>query len=232
MLNQKRAINQRVGRGLRLEPAVRRQQILDAAIAYFAEAGLAVQTRELTRRIGVSQPLLYRYFPSKDALIAAVFDAVFMNIWDDSLLDPLSDRSRPLHERLLEFYRAYIAATYQPQWLRIYLFAGLANLDFNRHYVNQVVEERILRRLCAELRHEFVTPALAERVPAITPREIELAWSLQSSAFYWVVRRTIFQIDSPLNFDTRFRDSIDLFLAGARQIYPRLIEDVATGTVA
>lgn len=63
---------------------MRRQQILDSAIACFAEHGFGVRTRELTKRIGVSQPLLYRYFPSKDAVIEAVIEAVF--------LGPLRDR--------------------------------------------------------------------------------------------------------------------------------------------
>lgn len=209
---------------LRLEPAVRRRQILDAAIAYFAEAGLGAQTRELTRRIGVSQPLLYRYFPSKQALIAAVFDAVFMNQWDDGWLDVLRDRRLPLRERLLDFYRRYIGATYRPEWLRIYMFAGLAGFDFNRDYVTRIVEDRILTAICTELRADFVPAALLAERPAITPREIELAWTLQGSMFYWVVRKTLFHCEPPLGFDLRFGDSIDLFLAGARQTYPRLFE--------
>ena len=53
----------------RLDPDIRRQQILEAAISYFAEAGFAGQTRELSKRIGVTQSLLYRYYPSKQDLI-------------------------------------------------------------------------------------------------------------------------------------------------------------------
>jgi len=90
--------------GLRLNPEIRRQQILDAAVAYFAEAGFGVQTRELSRRIGVSQPLLYRYFPSKQDLIAAVFDEVFLSQWNDGWIKGLKDRNLPLRDRLMQFY--------------------------------------------------------------------------------------------------------------------------------
>ena len=85
---------------MRLDPVVRRQQILDAAISYFAEAGFGVQTRELSRRLGVSQPLLYRYFPSKQDLISAVFEAVFMSQWRNEWMVELQDRKLPLRERL------------------------------------------------------------------------------------------------------------------------------------
>lgn len=210
---------------MRLDPETRRRQILDAAISYFAEAGFAVQTRELTRRIGVSQPLLYRYFPSKRALIEAVFDAVFMNRWEERWLDLLRDRRTPLKARLLRFYREYIAATYKPEWLRIYMYSGLAGFAFNRDYVTRIVEDRILRTICIELRHEFTTAAQQEHVPVIGAREIELAWTLQGSAFYWVVRRTLFQSETAIDFEERFGDAIDLFLAGAREVYPALLAD-------
>ena len=100
---------------MRLDPEVRRQQILDAAISYFAEAGFGVQTRELSRRLGVSQPLLYRYFPSKQDLINAVFEAVFMSQWRDDWIAELQDRKVPLRDRLLRFYLQYAGATYRPE---------------------------------------------------------------------------------------------------------------------
>jgi AcrR family transcriptional regulator len=118
--------------GARLDPQARRRQILDAAIAYFAEAGFGVQTRELTRRIGVSQPLLYRYFPSKQDLIEAVFDEVFLSRLNDEWVTQLRERGVPLRERLMHFYGQYAQATYRPEWIRIYMYAGLAGDKLNR----------------------------------------------------------------------------------------------------
>ncbi|HVW42843.1 MAG TPA: helix-turn-helix domain-containing protein [Amycolatopsis sp.] len=46
-----------------------RQQILDAAAAAFAEKEYAqVTTREIARRAGISEPMLFRHFGSKSAL--------------------------------------------------------------------------------------------------------------------------------------------------------------------
>ena len=208
--------------GLRLDPIVRRQQILDAAISYFAEAGFGVQTRELSRRLGVSQPLLYRYFPSKQDLISAVFEAVFMSQWRNEWIIELQDRKVPLRERLLAFYLQYAGATYRPEWIRIYMYAGLADMDLNRDYL-ALVRKKLLIVMCAEFRHTFMPQAIADNLPPISAREIELLWTLHGGMFYWAIRRNIFNIKSVTPFETRTTDAIDLFLAGARELYPQVV---------
>jgi AcrR family transcriptional regulator len=206
--------------GLRLFPEVRRQQILDAAVAYFAEAGFGVQTRELSRRIGVSQPLLYRYFPSKQDLIAAVFDEVFLSQWDDGWVKGLKDRSLPLRDRLMRFYIQYAEATYRPEWIRIYMYAGLADLGLNRDYLD-MVRKKILRVMCAEFRHVYVKSDA--KLSPINSRELELVWTLHGSMFYWAVRNNIFNATPQTAFELRTGDAIDLFLHGAQKVYPSLL---------
>jgi AcrR family transcriptional regulator len=215
--------------GLRLDPAVRRQQILDAAISYFAEAGFGVQTRELSRRLGVSQPLLYRYFPSKQDLISAVFESVFMSQWRDEWIVELQDRKVPLRERLLAFYLQYAGATYRPEWIRIYMYAGLADMDLNRNYL-ALVRKKLLVVMCAEFRHTFMPQAIAAHLPPISAREIELLWTLHGGMFYWAIRRNIFNIKPVTPFETRTTDAIDLFLAGAREFYPQVVAQTLAGT--
>ena len=89
-------------------PAVNReQQIVSEAASFFAEMGFAGQTRELASRIGITQPLLYRYFPTKRDLIERVFEEVYLNRMNPDWAELLIDRSKSLHDRLCEFYRAY-----------------------------------------------------------------------------------------------------------------------------
>ncbi len=52
----------------RLAPEARERLILDEAIRYFSDVGFGGQTRELSRRLGITQPLLYRYFPKTRAI--------------------------------------------------------------------------------------------------------------------------------------------------------------------
>jgi AcrR family transcriptional regulator len=39
-------------------------------------------TRELAKRVGVTQALLYRHFPTKSSLIEAVYDELYVARWD------------------------------------------------------------------------------------------------------------------------------------------------------
>lgn len=211
-----------------MTPSMRRQQILDAATDYFAEAGFAVQTRELSRRIGISQPLLYRYFPSKAALIDAVLEAVFLQQQQTNWLDTLRDRSLPLKERLTQFYSGYVQGTYSQRWLRIYFFAALANFEFNGEYVKKIVQSQILTTVCKELRHSLLTPEqIAGLSGPIHPREIELAWMLQSSLFYGMVRKHILNAAPQITETTRVSDAVDLFFHGARGFYPALLAELS-----
>ncbi|KCV36277.1 TetR/AcrR family transcriptional regulator, partial [Bordetella bronchiseptica] len=61
----------------RLQPQEREQQIVEKAIEHFTKNGFEGSTRELAKQIGVTQPLLYRYFSSKEALIERVYAEVF-----------------------------------------------------------------------------------------------------------------------------------------------------------
>src|SRR3954470_4300749 len=169
---------------LRLAPADRERQILDGAIAYFSEVGFSGRTRELARRLGVTQPLLYRYFPTKQALLDRVYETVFEGRWKPGWLALLQDRSLPLRERLVEFYRQYAQATYQPEWIRIYMYAGLSDPALNRRYI-QLVRSQLMPVYCRELRHACGLP---ETGTEVTEEEIEFVWSLHGGIFYMAMR--------------------------------------------
>ena len=57
------------------QPEVRRQEILKAALDLFCEKGYeGASIADLARRLGISQGLCYRYFPSKRALLDCAVD--------------------------------------------------------------------------------------------------------------------------------------------------------------
>src|SRR3954463_13407701 len=92
---------------MRLSPDDRRREFVARATEFFSEQGFGGGTRDLARRLGVTQPLLYRYFPSKDDLIREVYRTVYLEPLDPGWEKLLPDRSRPIRDRLREFYNAY-----------------------------------------------------------------------------------------------------------------------------
>jgi AcrR family transcriptional regulator len=57
----------------RADSARNRQLLIDAAKAAFAEIGLMVSLEEIARRAGVGIGTLYRHFPSREAVMEAVY---------------------------------------------------------------------------------------------------------------------------------------------------------------
>jgi AcrR family transcriptional regulator len=60
-------------RKLRSDCARNRQLLIDAAKAGFADVGLNVSLEEIARRAGVGIGTLYRHFPSREAVVEAVY---------------------------------------------------------------------------------------------------------------------------------------------------------------
>src|ERR671914_698860 len=64
-----------MGNAARLSADQRKQAIVDAVRDVFAEKGFdGTTTRELAKAAGVSEALLYKHFPSKESLYAAMLD--------------------------------------------------------------------------------------------------------------------------------------------------------------
>ena len=207
--------SERNSRRQRLSPPLRRQHLIEEAFAYFAEVGLGGSTRELAKRVGVTQPLLYRYFPTKSSLIEAVYDVVYVNRWRPEWTRTLTDRTIKLQDRLTLFYKSYLENALTREWLRIYLFAGLNGAEMNKMCI-LLLEDRILKTIYRELYAEISVPLPPKYEP--TAEEVELVWNLHSAVFYYAVRKHVFQIPVFEDHNAAIKQAVDLFLSGARQI--------------
>ena len=67
--------------GHRMKAGERRETVLAAAVTEFAARGLAgTSTEVVARRAGISQPYLFRLFPTKKALFLALVDRCFQQV--------------------------------------------------------------------------------------------------------------------------------------------------------
>ncbi|MDG1116459.1 MAG: TetR/AcrR family transcriptional regulator [Flavimaricola sp.] len=195
----------------RLPSGERRQEFIEKAIDFFAEEGFESSTRGLAKRLGVTQPLLYRYFPSKEDLISEVYDAVYVNRWRPEWADLLTDRDRPLRDRLIAFYNVYTDVIFNREWMRIYLFSGLKGVDINRRYMS-LVRQRILAPIVNEARAELGLPESASNDP-----EVEFAWTIHGGIFYYGVRVLIYESAVASDKEQVLEDAVDALLLGLRQ---------------
>src|SRR6202167_1202854 len=113
--------------GTRGQPAESRAAILKAAVAEFAEYGIAgARTDAIAKSAHVNKALLYYYFKDKDALYEAVLDFVFSGLRDRVM--PVLDSDLPPREKMLKYlgvYFDYIAENprfprvVQGEWTRL-----------------------------------------------------------------------------------------------------------------
>lgn len=181
-------------RAQRMSPDDRKQQIVHGAIAYFAEGGFGSQTRELAQRLGISNALLFKYFPTKDVLIEAIYEELFLRRWNPAWQRLISDRNQPLLARLQSFYLDYASMLHDREWVRIYLYSGLAGAPLARRF-GQMVQERIYHSVIDEMRHVSGYVPISH-YPAIEA-EIELMWSLHGGIVYIGIRKWVYGSEFP-----------------------------------
>lgn len=186
----------------RLPPDERRQKIIDGAVAFFARVGLEGKTRDLARDLGITQSLLFNYFATKDALIEAVYAQVYLDRLSADWPLRLADRSVPLRSRLLAFYTDYSKLIFEYEWMRIFMFSGLASVDLNRRYLEHM-HEMILQPLLEEIR--------VSSSCGMTP-DMEDLWNLHGGIVYIGIRQHIYRMPCPDDPSQAIERSIDRFL--------------------
>jgi AcrR family transcriptional regulator len=124
--------------------AERREEILAAALKLFTEFGIyGVSTRQIAQAVGISQPTLYAYFPTKDDIGRELQDRAFA-----LLAQRLADSDRGPIETL----DGLVAM------LRIYVNFGLDNPDMYR--IAFMSEGQQVRKLLAETKDLAMAPAV------------------------------------------------------------------------
>ena len=194
----------------RIPYAERKAQILEAAAKLFAERGLSAQTRTLADRCGISQRLLYRFFPNKNDLLAEVYKQNVVGPFKAVWFAELKDRDVPLEQRLNDFYADYLDTVLTPRWLRIFMHSSLADFTMAPDYISSVIKE-LVRTITEE--------AAAEQdlaLPASEDMVHEIGWTLHGAISHYAIRRHLYRASQTLPQDAVVAMHVRAFLGGFR----------------
>ncbi|MFJ3586201.1 TetR/AcrR family transcriptional regulator [Streptomyces sp. NPDC090127] len=141
------------GRALRADALLNREQIIEAARALIAERGPDVPAEEVARRAGVGTGTLYRRFPDRQALLAAVALDGFHRVV--ALARTAEDEEPDAWRALARFVRQATAELRQATWLSVWFASAWAEL-------RQDPENLRLRRILLKILDRLVRGAQSD----------------------------------------------------------------------
>jgi AcrR family transcriptional regulator len=198
----------------------RAQEILEAALELFAEHGFATTVQAIADRVGVTQPLIHRYFPTKATLFEMIREQLLHDHWNAQWRRMLTDRSRPLPERLNGFYETYLPIVYRRVWYRGFLHVAVQDGTFAQIYLKKV-ERDLLGTMLQETRHHLGLPERSD--VAFHERELELTWGMHSTFVYIGMRKFIYNLPLPDDLASVIRDQTAGYLLAAERIMTELV---------
>src|SRR6266536_3596799 len=130
-----------MARGPRMTAEERREAVLEVALTEFAARGLdGTSTEDVASRAGISQPYLFRLFPTKKALFLALVERCYQRIEEafvaaagdktgDEALDAMGDEyERLLDDRTLLLLQMHTYAACEDPDIRAAARAGFKRL--------------------------------------------------------------------------------------------------------
>jgi AcrR family transcriptional regulator len=199
----------------RMPLAERRAQILTKAYEFFAEYGLTAQTRALADACGVSQRLLYSVFPNKAALLQAVYESQIAGPIKAVWFVQLKDRSKPVEQRLVEFYREYYDTILTRNWLRLFLYASLSEAAMAPTYIAGIVTHLL------EIIVDEAARDAGLRAPDDPAQMQEIGWILHGAISHLAIRRHIYGQSNPIEAARVVEMHVKSFLGGLKNILPQ-----------
>ena len=134
----------------RIPRAQREERMLDAALRNFGARGFrSASMDEIARDSGITKPLLYHYFGSKEGLYQACAERERARLFDG--LEAASMAAAP-HQRLRVFVEGYFAYLEEHRGARWLLYGDVSVKATNeRHERNAAVVIRLVRATADEL---------------------------------------------------------------------------------
>jgi AcrR family transcriptional regulator len=192
----------------RLSREERKALIIERAADHLADNGFPVRTREIAAAAGISQRLLYHFFPGKQALIDEIYASAVQGPFKAIWFVELADRRRPVAVRLRAFYRDYFDTLLTRRWTRLLIHSSFSEQNMAPRYISGIIL-RLLETIVDEVAAERGV-ALPEEKPVIH----EIGWVLHGAVSHLAIRRHLFQANLAVPVEPVLDAQIDSFLAG------------------
>lgn len=156
--------------GKRMSAGGRREQILQGATCLFAEKGFrGTTTREIAQHLGISEALMFKYFPSKEVLYRAIIQK--RTDGSEEMFFPKESVQAKDDRQVFKSIASYLIKknTEDPTFMRLILYSALEGHDLYRIFFENHAMERArilsnyIRQRIKEKAFKKVPPLLAAR---------------------------------------------------------------------
>jgi AcrR family transcriptional regulator len=197
----------------RMSAEGRREQILAGAWSLFAQKGFrGTTTREIAKRLGISEALMFKYFPTKAALYRAIIQKR-MNGSEEMLFPKEAIESQD-DRQVFRSILSYLLRknTADPTFMRLLLYSALESHDLSKMFFeNQAMDHskllaRYIQRRIKENGFRKVNPLLTAR-------------AFIGMAIHYVMAQEIYGLKKFFHFphDKVVDTLVDLFLNGLKE---------------
>jgi len=196
----------------RMSAKGRREQILEGAWSLFAQKGFrGTTTREIAKRLGISEALMFKYFPTKAALYRAIIQKRMHGteemLFPKEAIDSKDDRQ--VFKSILSYLLRKNTA--DPTFMRLLLYSALEGHDLSKMFFeNHAMDHTKL--LARYIQRRIQEDGFRKVDPLLTAR------AFIGMAIHYVMSQEIYGMKKLFHFSHHkvVETLVDLFLNGLK----------------
>jgi AcrR family transcriptional regulator len=188
----------------RMSAGGRREQILKGAMRLFAQKGFrGTTTREIARRLDISEALMFKYFPSKEALYRAIIQK--RTDGSEEMFFPKEAIQAKDDRQVFRSIASYLIQknTEDPTFMRLLLYSALERHDLSNIFFENHAIERT--RLLSEYIRQRVKEKAFKKVPPMLA-----ARAFIGMVIYYVQTQEIYGMKNSFRFSQK--KVVDIFV--------------------
>ncbi len=195
----------------RMSAGGRREQILDGAMRIFAEKGFrGTTTRQIAQNLDISEALMFKYFPSKEALYRAIIEK--RTNGSQEILFPREAIEANDDRQVFRSIASYLIRKNRedPNFMRLILYSALEGHDLSRLFFENSAMKNA-RILADYIRKRIREKAFRKVSPLLVAR------SFIGMIIHYVELQEIYGLKDDLSPEKAVDTFVDAFLYGLKE---------------